>query len=180
MPAKKTSSKAGRAAIDWQEAFLYYAGLPPPQRTYNAVAAQFGVSGRTVERHGLNERWADRAREIDRQALAEAAAAVSRGRADQLANVQKLIEGSLLRYAQQLSDGRIRLSPSDLPRLVKLLNELWADEPEPALPTTPAPTTPVVPVEHMRDVLRGLYESGALDADQPDTDKQDADTKEAA
>ena len=50
----------GRAAIDWQQAFLFYAGLPPQQRTYQAVADQFGVSVRTVERHGMNEHWQDK------------------------------------------------------------------------------------------------------------------------
>jgi hypothetical protein len=156
--------KRGRAVIDWQQAFLYYAALPPHERSYQAVAAEFEVSVRTVERHGMVERWQEQARAIDAQALADAAEAVRRGRADQISDVQKLIEASLISYAQQLREGRVRLAPADLPRLVKLSNELWANHPEP--PPAPAKTaeSQPIPIEHMREVLRGLYESGALDS----------------
>jgi hypothetical protein len=155
--------RAGRPSIDWQQAFLYYAALPPHERTYQAVASEFKVSVRTVERHGMVECWSNRARAIDAQALAEAAEAVRRGRADQISNVEKLIEASFVSYAQQLRAGRIRLTAADLPRLVKLSNELWANQPEPELPPPEATDGDQVPLEHMREVLRGLYESGAFE-----------------
>jgi hypothetical protein len=67
---RKRGSDRGRAALDWNQAFLFYAGLPPEQRSYAAVAAEFGVSARTVERHGRKERWRERAHELDREATA--------------------------------------------------------------------------------------------------------------
>lgn len=162
-PKRRGASSSGRPATDWQQAFLFYAGLPPQLRTYAPVAAKFGVTVRTVERHGMNEHWQDQAREIDGQALATAAEEIGRARADQIGDVQKLIEASFLRYAQQLSDGSARVSAADLPRLFKLLTELWADPPtSSAASEVPAVAEPV-PLEHIREVLRGLYESGALD-----------------
>ncbi|HEV2590450.1 MAG TPA: hypothetical protein VGU02_01030, partial [Gaiellaceae bacterium] len=54
---RRPGSNSGRATIDWQQAFLFYVSLPPEQRDYQTVADEFGVSRRTVERHGRTDRW---------------------------------------------------------------------------------------------------------------------------
>ena len=41
-------SDLGRPAIDWEQAFAFYASLPAERRSYQAVADKFGVSVRTV------------------------------------------------------------------------------------------------------------------------------------
>jgi hypothetical protein len=174
---RKAGSNQGRATIDWQQAFLYYAALPPDQRDYNAVADRFKVSVRTVEKHGLKERWRDRTQAIDAEAASAAAATLAKERATQLAQVDKLIDASYLTYANQLRDGRVRVTPADLPRLQKLRRELWDDparDPPPATTPAPAPaTTTEEKLAHKLAVLRALRDAGALErlqqlADTPD------------
>ncbi len=168
---RKPGSNLGKAAIDWEAAFLYYAALDPGQRSYQAVADQFGVSARTVERHGLVDQWKQRAAAIDRDAAKTAAIQLAKDRADKLANVDKLIEASLTSYANQLLQGSVKLSPADLPRLHKLRTELWND------PTADPPAAEheviedeqVDPTEHKLAVLRALHDAGILQpGEQPD------------
>jgi hypothetical protein len=168
---RKPGSNLGRAAIDWEAAFLYYAALEPAQRSYQAVADQFGVSARTVERHGLADQWKQRAAAVDRDAAKAAAVQLAKDRAEKLANVDKLIDASLTSYANQLLQGSVKVSPADLPRLHKLRTELWND------PTAdpPAPEDEAIhdakvdPTEHKLAVLRALQEAGILPSEQPDT-----------
>src|SRR5436190_13939745 len=103
---RQPGSNRGRPALDWNQAFLYYAGLPPEQRDYAAVAAEFGVSVRTVERHGRKERWRERARELDREASRTAAARLVEERAATLTDFERLVEASLLGYAQSCARAR--------------------------------------------------------------------------
>ena len=60
MTAADLTRPKGRSACDWEEAFQYWAMLPAGERSYAAVADRFSISTRTVERHGQDERWADR------------------------------------------------------------------------------------------------------------------------
>jgi hypothetical protein len=170
---RRGGSDLGKAAIDWEAAFTVYASLPPEQRSYQAIATRYGVSTRTVETHGRRERWRARARRIDQGASAEAERRIGKARADQIADVQKLIEASFIAYAQQLGDGTLRLTAADLPRLVKLLHELWAEpqtEDEPTASTTTAPP-PAPSLEHMAAVIAALQETnifGPADRDHDD------------
>ena len=77
--------------------------------------------------------------------------------------MQKLIEASLLSYAQQLRNGDVQIKAADLPRLYKLLLELWQQPEE--LPTRAAVGTGPLErsPEHKLHVLRALHESGVLD-----------------
>jgi hypothetical protein len=112
MAAERTPQRRrGRPAIDWNGAFLHFAALPPERRSYAAVAAEFAVSVRTVERHGLAERWRERALELDRDALASAAERIVEQRAARLSDLEKLVEASLVGYAQKLREGKVRLGP---------------------------------------------------------------------
>jgi transposase len=156
---RRAASARGRATIDWDAAFLAYAALSPEQRTYRTIAEAYGVSARTVETHGRRDRWRDRARELDQQAVRRAERAVARTRSDQITDVLKLIEASLVAYAQQLRQGEVRIVPADLPRLVKLLNELAA-EPEPDQPPMGERAGPPTgaTLEHMTEVLAALEE----------------------
>jgi hypothetical protein len=162
---RKPGSDRGRPALDWNQAFLYYAGLPPEQRDYAAVAAQFGVSPRTVERHGRSERWRERARELDREASRTAAARLVEERAATLTDFERLVEASLLGYAQKLREGTLRLSAADLPRLHKLLRELWQEPPlEPPEPSAADPGgEQPASLEHKLQVLQALQEAGLLE-----------------
>src|SRR3954469_24475229 len=99
---RKRGSDLGRPAIDWQEAFVYYASLPADKRNYRAVATHYRISVRTVETPGLRERWKERARQVDREAAAAAMEQLAKDRARTLADVEKLIDASEVTYAQNL------------------------------------------------------------------------------
>jgi transposase len=179
---RKPGSNRGRPALDWNQAFLFYAALPLERRSYAEVAAEFGVSPRTVERHGRKERWRERARELDRQASRTAAARLVEERAATLTDFERLVEASLLGYAQKLREGTLRLTAADLPRLHKLLRELWQEPPlEPSGLSEPSPTEPgeePASLEHKLQVLQALQEAGLLEqrerpqAEQLDQDQQ--------
>lgn len=128
--ARRPNSDLGRPAIDWSEAFLFYASLPPEQRSYARVAAEFGVSVRTVERHGRVEKWRQRMREIQAQAAREADKKLGRAWAERIADFEKLIEATCISYAQQLSGGRVRVTASDLVGLVKISLQLRGEPSE--------------------------------------------------
>lgn len=165
MPADgKPGANAGKAAIDWGQAFLYYAGLPPEQRSYQAVADQYRVSVRTVERHGRNSAWRQQARALDRDVLATGAERIRDVRVEKLADVEKLIDATHLSYANQLRDGKVRVTPADLPRLHALRTELWNEtDVHPDEQTTPAsPADPLDPTERKLSVLRALNDAGVL------------------
>ena len=166
LTGRPPGSDLGKAAINWTSAFTFYASFPPEQRSYERVAVEYGVSLRTVETHGRREQWRERARQIDREACAEAELRIGRARADQLVDIQRMVEASLVAYAEQLRNGTVRLTPADLPRLVKLLDDLWS-EPAPVNTTdgVPMQTPPATPsLEHMAGVIAALQETNLFAA----------------
>jgi hypothetical protein len=162
---RRPGSDRGRPTLDWNQAFLFYAALPSERRDYAAVAAEFEVSVRTVERHGREEHWRERALEIDREATATAAAQLADQRAATLSDIEKLAKAHLVGHAQMLREGKVRFSTADLLRVHKLLRELWeeplvrAPEQSPPRPCDEGPD----PFEHKLQVLRALRESGVFD-----------------
>jgi hypothetical protein len=181
---RQPGSDRGRPALDWERAYAFYAALPGERRSYAAVAERFGVSVRTVEKHGRQEGWRQRVRELEAQAAVELDRQLGQARVKQLADVQKLIEASFLSYAQQLRNGDVQIKAADLPRLVKLLVELWQEPLEQVVsPAAPAPAAAQAALgecspEHKLAVLRALHESGALDL--PSESPDDHDSEEEA
>jgi hypothetical protein len=163
---RHTGSNLGRAAIDWEQAFAFYAALPPHQRCYQAVADRFGVSVRTVEKHGRNDHWKQRLQSINAHATAEADAALGEARAEHLVNIAKLIEASLIGYAEELRRGEVPIRPADLQRLHKLWRELNDELGVANAPTSTSPPEAIAPrsAEHTAAVIAALRESGALAA----------------
>jgi hypothetical protein len=160
---RRPGSDRGRPACDWEHAFVYWAALPAQQRCYAAVATKFGVSARTVERHGRLERWQQRLQEINTRASAETDARLGSEKAEQIGRLRKLIEATLFRYAENLRRGDVRIGPADLDRLHKLWrqldDELDAGIGAPAAQATPPPARSG---EHVAAVVHALAESGAL------------------
>jgi len=162
---RNPNSNLGRPLIDWQQAFMHYAALPVEQRSYQAVADHFQVSVRTVERHGRDHDWKQRAAAIDRDAAQAAAAKLVQERAAKLADVDKLIDASLARYANQLRAGDVKVSPADLARLHKLRTDLWNDpagDPTPPEPNQDNQTEQLDPTDRKLQVLQALQDAGIL------------------
>src|SRR4051794_17040869 len=105
-------SQGGRPAIDWAEAFAFWASLPATDRSYQAVADTFGVSARTVERHGHEENWRQQLREIERAASETVARQLAASRAERAATFERLIDATALTYAQQLRNGTVKVRPT--------------------------------------------------------------------
>jgi hypothetical protein len=161
---RKPGSNLGRPLVDWEPAFLFYAAQPPERRSYRVVADEFGASVRTVERHGRDERWQERARQLDREAAAAAAERLRETRTAKLEDYARLCEATEISYATQLSEGKVPIRPADLARLFKLRSELWeASETASAEPAAPAAPTQGESLEHRRRVLQALQRAGALD-----------------
>jgi hypothetical protein len=156
------TSQPGRPAIDWDEAFAFYASLPPAQRSYQRVATEFGVSVRTVEKHGLAEGWKERVQAIRRNAAAETERTLAHAQAEQAEKYLKLIEGTLIGYADRLRRGEMRMTPADLERLHRLSQELT----NPSSDRQPSTTgeAPARSAEHLAEVLAALEAAGALKA----------------
>jgi hypothetical protein len=162
--AAEPGSNSGRASVDWEAAFAFYASLPAGERSYGKVAARFAISPRTVERHGRLGGWKQRLREIGERAAAATDQSLADARAEEVRKMARLIEASLVGYAEKLRAGQVRMTPADLERLHKLSRQL-SDEVEQPAQTRPGeeeppPRTP----EHVAAVVRALKETGALDS----------------
>ena len=155
--------RSGRVSCDWEAAFVFWAALPAAERSYAAVAAEFRVSVRTVERHGRLGGWQQRLQAINEDAAAETDAKLAQEKAEQTGRLRKLIEATMVRYAENLRRGDVRIGPSDLDRLHKLWLQLddELDTPIPGPVAEPA-STPAREAEHLAAVVQALAESGAL------------------
>ena len=156
----------GRAAIDWQKAFLYYVSLSAERRDYQTVADKFKVSRRTVERHGRQERWKHQAQELDRESVRAAAGRIRDKRAEKLVDTEKLVDATYLSYANQLVAGKVKVTPTHLATLFQLREQIWdlVDAETALQPPEPAqPVDAIDPIERKLQVLRALEDAGVLE-----------------
>ena len=166
MSSRPAGSDRGRSAVDWEQAFHYYAGLPDPERCYQAVADRYEVSLRTVETHGRRGQWKDRLAAIRAEAAAAADEQLARDRAAKLAELDLLIDASLTSYAHQLRAGSVKVVPADLQRLYKLRDELWTQD---AAHTATqrakrsADSDSGDPEQRKREIITALHEAGAFE-----------------
>ena len=123
MNARRVGS--GSAVDRLGAGFQFYASLPDPERSYRAVADEFAVSVRTVEKHGRAGQWKDRLARVRAEAAEQADAALAQQRAEKLRETELLIDAAMTSFAQQLRAGSVRVSPADVTRLFKLRDELW-------------------------------------------------------
>jgi len=163
---RRPGSDLGRPAIAWEDAFAFYASLPAPVRSYAVVAAEFGVSPRTVEEHGARERWQERVRAIEADAAATVAAELSQAQAEQRAEIIQIAKAVLLRFAHQLRTGEARISGAEFQRVSKFLLELMDEADAAAVPADPPTAAAAAEPARRGDdkvaVLQALQASGAL------------------
>jgi hypothetical protein len=113
--------------VDWEDAAVFFVSLPPGERSYRRVAEHYGVSVRTVERHGREGRWQQRAREVDAQAARRADQEIAGRRSKQLVEFQRLIDASCVVYARGLASGEVRITASEFVALIKAALLLQGD-----------------------------------------------------
>ena len=126
---RQPGSDRGRPAIDWEAAFVYYASpARPGARSYQAVADQFGVSVRTVERHGRARAAGSSGSRDDRSTrLPATLTRACRERAEKLAELEQADR----RVADELrpaaaSRQPCKVAPPTSQRLFKLLQQTLA------------------------------------------------------
>jgi transcriptional regulator with XRE-family HTH domain len=88
--------------------------------SYAAIAHEFGVSPRSVERWARDGGWKQRLRAIEAAAARKADDELGSRRAKQLVDFQRLIEESSIAYAHQLASGQVRITASDFVGLIKV------------------------------------------------------------
>jgi hypothetical protein len=163
-PTRKPGSDLGRSTVDWEQAFAFYGGLPEGQRSYGAVADEFEVSLRTVETHGRVGRWGERLRAIKTQAAEQTDGMLGQARVEQISKTLRLIDASLIGYADKLRRGEVRMTPADLERLHKLHQQLGEQLDEtPARSSAPAARSAARSPEHTAAVIEALRETRALE-----------------
>ncbi len=163
MTDKPNRRRGARAAIDWEAAFAFYAALPPAERLYAAVAAEFGVSVRTVETHGRVDQWKERLREITAETRKRTLDALTEARVAEIEKLRLLIDASLVGFADNLRGG-MRMSVADLDRLNRLSLALNEEAAAPQLTPSETDEQPQRTIEHASAVLDALAEAGALEA----------------
>jgi hypothetical protein len=158
------SGRGARPAIDWEAAFVYYGSLSPAERSYIAVAAEFGVSVRTVENHGRKEKWKERVVAITRDTRVRTAESLVEARVAEVEEMRRLMNASLVAYAEALRNG-MRMSTADLERLNRLSLAFTEEALSPQLlGRDHSAERPVRTAEHAQAVLDALAEAGALEA----------------
>jgi hypothetical protein len=185
MADPQSGKNLGRAKIDWEQAFLYYASLPPDQRDYLTVAMKFEVSVRTVEGRGRGADWVRRARQIDQDATKRAATQLASERAEKLVETEKLVDATYVSYANQLVAGQVKITPTHLVRMFELRERVWeSQDSEFSEPIAASrDPDPVDPLERKREVLRALHDAGVLQRlinDQPSHAQPPADHDDSA
>jgi hypothetical protein len=119
---------------------------------------------RTVETHGRSERWKERLRAIRKEAAARTADALADARVEEINKLRRLIDASLIGYAERLREG-MRMSPADLERLNRLSLALIDETTNPPLKSgAPQSDQSERTPEHTEAVLAALEETGALAA----------------
>ena len=158
---------AGRPAMDREEGFVYFASLPDGRRTYRAVAERFGVSVRTVERHGREGGWRERVQRHKRDAARTVDEELTGKQVDALFAYMRLIEKTTDRYDEHLDADKVKLTPSDLGRMISYHQQV-GDRLETLAQSNPVGQRIAAPtdeqrLEHKLDVLRNLVRAGQLD-----------------
>ena len=101
------------------KAFEFYYALGEG-RSYRQVAEQFGVSMGTVKLWGRSFDWKGRIAERDAEvARAMADRSVKKGVERGLRN-SKIIEMGLVQVAKAIAEGKVKMTVSDLDRLIRL------------------------------------------------------------
>jgi hypothetical protein len=114
VPLGPTETNARRYA-DREAAFARWVEL----RSYAAIANEFGVKPRSVERWAHDGAWKQRLRAIEAAAARKVDRELGNRRARQLADFHQLIEDSSIEYARQLASGQVRITASEFVGLIK-------------------------------------------------------------
>jgi hypothetical protein len=109
-------------------AFEYYYGLGQ-HRSYEKVAAQFGVAISTVKLWGTSFGWKERIRDRDLEIARELATRTLGGEVSRRERNTQIIQMAILQLAKAVAEGQVKMTLSDLDKLIRLESYL-NDEPD--------------------------------------------------
>jgi len=102
-----------------EQALLLYQSLGP-KRTYKEVAAQLGVSERTVRSWASQGEWRQRLGAREAQAARQAADQVLGSTVAHAARKRKMVELALMKVIKAINADKVRIQVGDLDRLLRL------------------------------------------------------------
>jgi hypothetical protein len=109
-------------------AFEHYYALGE-QRSYERVASEFSVATSTVKLWARSFGWQERARERDLEIAREVADRTTSGEIDRRERSLQIVHMALVQLAKAIAEGDIRMTMSDLDKLIRL-EAFLSDEPE--------------------------------------------------
>ena len=110
-----------------KKAFEFYYGLGE-SRNYKQVADKYGVSLGSVKAWGRNFDWKRRVGERDGEVARALADQNLKDGVERVARNRKLVEMGLVRVAQAIAEGKVKVSVADLDRLIRLEEFLRQDQ----------------------------------------------------
>ena len=127
MPQNKTRTLV-REQLHHERAFEYYYALGE-KRSYDKVTAEFSVSLSTVKLWGKSFNWKRRIKDRDIQIAREMASRTLSDEVNHRERNLQIVQMSLVRIAKAIVDGDVKMSLSDLDKLIRLESFL-RDEPD--------------------------------------------------
>ena len=109
-------------------AFEHYYGLGE-QRSYERVAAEFSVAPSTVKLWARSFGWQERVRERDIEVAREVAGRTMSDEVNRRERRVQIVHLALMQLAKAIAEGDIRMTLSDLDKLIRL-EAFLSDEPE--------------------------------------------------
>ena len=110
-----------------KKAFEYYYGLGEG-RNYKQVADKYGVSLGAVKAWGRKFGWKRRVGERDGEVARALADQNLKDGVERATRNRKLVEMGLVRVAQAIAEGRVKVTVADLDRLIRLEEFLRQDQ----------------------------------------------------
>ena len=102
-----------------KKAFEHYYSLGE-HRSYAKVAAEFGVAESTVKLWGKSFRWKERIQERDLQVVREVASRTLDVEVSRRERGLQIVQMAVFQLAKAIAEGDIKMSLSDLDRLIRL------------------------------------------------------------
>jgi hypothetical protein len=101
------------------KAFEYYLSLGE-HRSYEKVAAEFGVAQSTVKLWGKSFGWKDRIRERDGQVAREVATRTLTDETNRRERSLQIVHMALVQLAKSIAEGEIKMTLGDLDKIIRL------------------------------------------------------------
>jgi len=111
-----------------ERAFEYYYSLGE-HRNYAKVASEFDVSVSTVKLWGRSFRWTERVQERNLSVVREVASRTLESEVSRREQGLQIVRMAVLQLAKAIAEGEIKMSLSDLDKLIRL-EAFLLDEPE--------------------------------------------------